>query len=200
MDVQHPSDAPESLDSVVTTEEPLRNDPTQRLGMTTGRRALITGASAFTMGFCLGFYKANSTSIYRFRAENAHRQPTTSMAWWQYHKTRRYVAIIAGTKEAFRMGPKLGGGAMVFTILEDIVDQARNGQRDFLSSVVAGLSFSSLYSLFAQHDMFTMARTAKFSLKLGLTYGLIQDGLACLKGQPPAYVNFIVGKPQTKAE
>ncbi|RAH41418.1 uncharacterized protein BO95DRAFT_456597 [Aspergillus brunneoviolaceus CBS 621.78] len=200
MDVQQPSDAPESLSYATMKEELLSVDPYQRLGVSIGRRMMATGATAFGVGLCLGFSKGNTTSAYRFRAENAHRQPLTSMAWWQYHKTRRYVATVAGMREGFRMGSRLGGSAMVFTVFEDIVDNARHGQRDFLSTVVAGLSFSGIYSLLARHDVFTAARTAKLGLKLGLTYGLLQDGLAYLKGNPPAYVRFIMGKPQSKAE
>lgn len=45
----------------------------------------------------------------------------------------------------------------------------------------------------ARHDMYTAARTTKFGLKLGLVYGLLQDGFESLKGNRPAYVDFMLG-------
>ena len=46
----------------------------------------------------------------------------------------------------------------------------------------------------ARHDVYTAARTAKLGLKLSLTYGLIQDALAAMKGNRPRYLDFILGK------
>ncbi|RAL07529.1 uncharacterized protein BO97DRAFT_308842, partial [Aspergillus homomorphus CBS 101889] len=168
-------------------------DPNPRLGIPSARRTLLTGATAFGTGLFLGFSSGNRMSAYRFRAENAHRQPKSSLEWWHYSKTRRYYGIVAGTKEGFRMGSKLAVGASIFSLLEWTVDQARHDQQDFVSTVVAGLSLSGIHSLWARHDMFTAARTAKISLKASLTYGLLQDALAYYRGFPPHYVHFIMG-------
>lgn len=91
------------------------------------------------------------------------------------------------------MGMKLGAGAFAFCLFEETVDYARNDRRDFLSTVTAGLSFSGIYSLLARHDIYTAARTTKLGLKLSLAYGLAQDALESLKGNRPAYVDFMLG-------
>lgn len=46
----------------------------------------------------------------------------------------------------------------------------------------------------ARHDVYTAARTAKLGLKFGLGYGLVQDALESLKGNHPAYMDFLLGK------
>jgi len=52
----------------------------------------------------------------------------------------------------------------------------------------------------ARHDVYTAARTTKLGLKLSLAYGLMQDMLESMKGNRPAYVNFILGKKQSRPE
>ena len=46
----------------------------------------------------------------------------------------------------------------------------------------------------------TAARTAKTGLAFGLAYGLVQDALSCVKGRPPAYVNFILRRGRSPRE
>lgn len=50
----------------------------------------------------------------------------------------------------------------------------------------------------ARHDVYTAARTAKLGLKLSFAYGLLQDALESLKGNRPAYVDFIMGNRRSK--
>jgi hypothetical protein len=95
----------------------------------------------------IGSSYGSKTASYRFRAENAHRFPTTSTGWFQYHKTKNYVAIVGGVKNGMKLGFKLGAGALAFCLFEETVDYARHDRRDFLSTVTAGLSFSGIYSL-----------------------------------------------------
>ncbi|KKA25103.1 hypothetical protein T310_0864 [Rasamsonia emersonii CBS 393.64] len=149
--------------------------------------------AAFSVGMAIGSSYGAKKAAYQFRAENAHRFPTTSTGWFQYHKTKNYKAIVGGVQEGMKMGFKLGAGAMAFCLFEETVDCARNDRRDFLSTVIAGLSFSGIYSLLARHDIYTAARATKLGLKLSLAYGLMQDALESLKGNRPAYVDFILG-------
>jgi hypothetical protein len=95
----------------------------------------------------IGSSHGSKKAAYRFRAENAHRFPTTSTGWFQYHKTKNYIAIVGGVKEGMKMGLKLSAGALAFCLFEETVDYARHDRRDFLSTVTAGLSFSGIYSL-----------------------------------------------------
>jgi hypothetical protein len=198
------------------------SDAPPRLGIEVGRRLPYTALSAFSVGMAIGSSHGSKKAAYRFRAENAHRFPTTSTGWFQYHKTKNYTAIVGGVKEGMKMGFKLGFGALAFCLFEETVDYARHDRRDFLSTVTAGLSFSGIYSLLgslplavskvlckkgtkqkvvlARHDVYTAARTTKLGLKLSLVYGLMQDALESLKGNRPAYVNFLLGNRRSKNE
>lgn len=53
--------------------------------------------------------------------------------------------------------------------------------------------------LTARHDVYTAARTAKLGMKLSFTYGILQDALETLKGNQPAYIDFITGNRRSKA-
>ncbi|KAJ5684390.1 uncharacterized protein N7477_000735 [Penicillium maclennaniae] len=198
------------------------SDTPPRLGIDVEKRIPYATVSAFTTGAALGYYHGSNRAGLRFRAENAHRFPTTSAGWFQYHKTKNYISVVGGVKDAMKMGSKLGAGALAFCLFEETVDYARHDERDFLSTVTAGLSFSGIYSLLgkrvwgfplydlktnntdashvlARHDVYTAARTAKLGLKLSLVYGLLQDGLESIKGNRPTYVDFLMGNRRSKS-
>ncbi|KAF3399693.1 hypothetical protein DPV78_006589 [Talaromyces pinophilus] len=164
-----------------------------RLGMNIEKRLPLTALTAFSVGLGVGANHGARKAAYQFRAENAHRFPTTSTGWFQYHKTKNYKAIVGGVSDGFRLGTRLGVGAMAFVLFEETVDCARHDRRDFLSTVIAGLSFSGMYSLLARHDIYTAARTTKLGLKLSLVYGLTQDALATMKGNRPPYIQYLFG-------
>lgn len=220
MDSQPASNPPRPQDStllkIIHWDKLFESDTPPRLGIEVGKRLPYTTMSAFSVGMAMGSSYGSKKAAYRFRAENAHRFPTTSSAWFQYHKSKNYTAIVGGVKEGVRMGFKLGAGAFAFCLFEETVDYARHDQRDFLSTVTAGLSFSGIYSLLgmdpfsfqrytgmvgslqlpaflARHDVFTAARTTKLGLKLSLVYGLTQDALESIKGNRPLYVDFLLG-------
>ncbi|KAE8146436.1 hypothetical protein BDV25DRAFT_162441 [Aspergillus avenaceus] len=176
------------------------SDAPPRLGIDVGKRLPYTTTSAFTVGMAIGASHGSKKAAYRFRAENAHRFPTSSTGWFHYHKTKNYTAIVGGVKEGMKMGMKLGFGALAFCLFEETVDYARHDRRDFLSTVTAGLSFSGIYSLLARHDVYTAARTTKLGLKLSLAYGLVQDALESMKGNRPAYIEFLLGNRRSKSE
>ncbi|KAJ5997045.1 hypothetical protein N7522_008705 [Penicillium canescens] len=175
-------------------------DSPPRLGIDVRKRIPYATMSAFMSGSMLGYYHGSKKAGFVFRAENAHRFPTTSPGWFQYHKSKNYVSVVGGVKDGAKMGLKLGAGALTFCLFEETVDYARHEERDFLSTVTAGLSFSGIYSLLARHDVYTAARTAKLGLKLSLTYGLLQDALEALKGNRPAYIDFVMGNRRSKIE
>ncbi|KAJ5523280.1 hypothetical protein N7513_012824 [Penicillium frequentans] len=176
------------------------SDTPPRLGIDVEKRIPYATMCAFIPGLALGYVHGSKKAGLLFRAENAHRFPTTSTGWFQYHKTKNYISIVGGVKDGLKMGAKLGVGALAFSLFEETVDYARHEERDFLSTVTAGLSFSGIYSLLARHDVYTAARTAKFGLKLSLTYGLLQDVLETAKGNRPKYLDFFLGKRQSKTE
>ncbi|QKX53555.1 uncharacterized protein TRUGW13939_00634 [Talaromyces rugulosus] len=164
-----------------------------RLGIDIDRRLPYVVVSAFSVGFGVGSSHGSKKAAFQFRAENAHRFPTTSTGWFQYHKTKNYKSIVGGVFEGVKLGTRLGVGAMAFTLFEETVDYARHDRRDFISTVIAGLSFSGIYSALARHDIYTAARTTKLGLKLSLAYGLTQDALEAMKGNRPAYLQSLLG-------
>ncbi|KAJ5492728.1 hypothetical protein N7539_001474, partial [Penicillium diatomitis] len=176
------------------------SDTPPRLGIDVQRRIPYAFMSAFSAGMALGYLHGSKKAGLVFRAENAHRFPTTSAGWFQYHKTKNYISVVGGVKDGFRMGMKLGGGALAFCLFEETVDYARHDERDFLSTVTAGLSCSGIYSLLARHDVYTAARTAKLGLKMSLAYGLLQDVLETMKGNSPSYVDFALGNRRFKRD
>lgn len=108
-------------------------------------RLPTTTAAAFITGMALGLSHGTKTAGLRFRAENSHRFPTTSAGWYLYHKTKNYHAMLGGIKEGMKMGFKISFWAGSFFLIEEAVDQLR-GTKDFLSTVVAGLSISGGFS------------------------------------------------------
>ncbi|KAJ5888199.1 hypothetical protein N7495_008240 [Penicillium taxi] len=171
-----------------------------RLGIDVDKRIPYATFAAFSTGLGLGYLHGSKKAGFVFRAENAHRFPTSSTGWFQYHKTKNYISIVGGVNDGVKMGFKLGAGALAFSLFEETVDYARHENRDFLSTVIAGLSFSGIYSLLSRHDVYTAARTAKLGLKLSLVYGLLQDGLETMKGNHPAYLDFVMGSRTQKNE
>lgn len=150
MDSQQPS-SPRPHDSVLLKiihwDRLFDSNHPPRLGIEVGKRLPYATFAGFTSGMAIGSLFGSKKESYRFRAENAHRFPTTSAGWFQYHKNKNYTVIVGAVKEGTRMGFKLGTGALAFCVFEETVDYARHDRKDFLSTVTAGLSFSGIYSL-----------------------------------------------------
>ncbi len=70
-------------------------------------------------------------------------------------------------------------------------DDVAPGQRDAASTVVAAMSTAGIYSWKKGLDKFTAARTAKTALKYSFIYGIIQDLAASLRGNQPAYIDWM---------
>lgn len=151
MESQQPSSEPKEGNSIlfklIYWHKLFESDSPPRLGIDVEKRIPYATNSAFTAGALLGYYHGSKKAGLRFRAENAHRFPTTSSGWFQYHKTKNYISVVGGVKDAVKMGSKLGAGALAFCLFEETVDYARHDERDFISTVTAGLSFSGIYSL-----------------------------------------------------
>ena len=187
----------------------------ERLSIPLIFRGPLLLAASFTVGFSLGAGHGAQIAGFRYRAENAHRFPTTQTGWFLYHKSKNYHSIIGGVKEGVKLGGVLCGWATLFMCSEEIVDRARarlfakgddepaTGQRDAASTVVAAMTTAGVYSWKKGMDKFTAARTAKMALKYSLLYGLVQDLAATLRGNSPAYVEWLsqkaFGKESTSA-
>ena len=116
-----------------------------RLSLPFAIRLPAATAGAFIIGMTLGLSHGSRTAALRFRAENSHRFPITSTGWYLYHKSKNYHAMLGGIKEGMKMGLKVTFWAGSFFFVEEAIDQFR-GTKDFVSTVVAGLSVSGGFS------------------------------------------------------
>ncbi|MCJ1257748.1 hypothetical protein MMC24_005574 [Lignoscripta atroalba] len=164
-----------------------------RLSLPFQYRLPTATAGAFFTGMFLGLTHGSQTAGLRFRAENSHRLPKSSTGWYLYHKSKNYHMMLGGVKEGLKMGTKVGFWVGGFFTVEEAIDRARGGRKDFLSTVVAGLSVAGGFSAWNQFPLITAARTAKVGLISGLAFGLIQDILSLAKGRRLFYVDFLLG-------
>jgi hypothetical protein len=169
-----------------------RYNKNERLSLSYEARLELAVSGAAFIGGCMGLSHGGRIAGLRFRAENAHRLPTSEKGWYFYHKSKNYHTLVGGTKEAIKMGAKLGIGVGAFVTMEEAVDQWRGAgkRKDFLSSMTAGLGTSGLFSLWSRFPLTTAARTAKTGLWIGLGYGLLQDAFSMLQGRRLGYVEF----------
>lgn len=146
---EYPPPAPpdSTLMKIINWDKLFDSESPPRLGIEIRRRLPYTALSAYSVGMVIGSTFGGKKAAYQFRAENAHRFPTTPSGWLQYHRAKNNIAIVGAVKEGMKMGFKLGAGAFTFCLFEETVDYARHDRRDFLSTVTAGLSFSGIYSL-----------------------------------------------------
>jgi len=167
-------------------------DPSERLSLDPNTRTIFGFTSAFFVGSFLGLSHGASTAGLRFRAENAHRLPTSQKGWYFYHKSKNYHALLGGVREGAKMGLKTGIWVAGFVTMEEAVDQWRGAgkHRDFLSTVTAGLTTAGVFSLWNRFPIATAARTARTGLIIGLGYGLVQDAFSLLQGREVGYVGF----------
>ena len=177
--------------------------PNERLSIHPLLRAPTLMLASFSCGFFLGASQGATKGAYRYRAENAHRLPTTQTGWFLYQKSKNYHSMLGGAKEGVRFGTVCTGWATAFMFTEEMVDLSRarllargdddvaTGQRDFGSTVIAGMTIAGIYSWKRGLDHFATAGIARRALKVSLAYGWVQDLAASVRGNPPAYVSWL---------
>ena len=190
-----------------------------RLSIPFGIRFPAAAGVAFITGLSLGLSHGSKTSGLRFRAENSHRFPTTSTGWYLYHKSKNYHMMLGGIKEGLKMGSRVafwGGG---FFLVEEAIDRLR-GSKDFISTLIAGLSISGGFSAWSKCpdpwitliidyctqallDRFplpTAGRTIKTGLYSGLVFGFAQDALGLARGRRLHYLDLIMGTSRNDSD
>lgn len=189
----HPSPASSAQATTVNDQD--------RLSLPTPARCTYGALGGFATGLFLGVSHGSQTSGLRFRAENAHRLPTTQKGWYLYHKSKNYNAMLGGLKDGLKLGPKLSLWAGSVFALEAAVDNIRGPrEKDFLSTTVATLTVAGAWSLWNRLPLTTAARTAKLGLYSGLAFGLLQDLAGLARGRRLAYVDFLTRKTPDNVE
>lgn len=172
-----------------------------RLSLPTPLRFTYGVLGGFATGLSLGIFHGSQTSGLRFRAENAHRLPTTQKGWYLYHKSKNYNMMLGGLKAGFKLGPKLSLWAGSVFAIEAAVDNIRGPRgKDFVSTTVATLTVSGAWSLWNRLPLTTAAHTAKLGLYTGLAFGLLQDLVGLARGRRLAYVDFLTRKNPDSVE
>ena len=65
------------------------------------------------------------------------------------------------------------------------------GNRDCISSMLAGMGTAGIFSAWNKFPIPTAARTAKLGAKAGLAFGLLQDFLSLIRGRKIGYIEFV---------
>ena len=205
-----PQEGSPALESPASLAKPdafhLTGHANERLSMPPSIRGPVMAATTFTYGFSMGVTIGGRKAADRYRAMNAHRLPSTQAGWYLYHRSKSYHTTLGGVKEGARFGSILSVWALMFMMAEEGLDQARGrlfargdedfalGQRDAISTVVAALTTTGLYSRWQQMDVFATTKMARMGFKYGLLYGLVQDAVSTARGEPPAYLNWALRK------
>ncbi|KAI0141953.1 hypothetical protein BJ166DRAFT_91036 [Pestalotiopsis sp. NC0098] len=152
----------------------------------------IPGAAlaAFGMGMTLGLAHGSQMAGLRFRAEHAHKLPTTTTGWYLYHKSKNYHLMFGGLKEGFRNGLRLSLITSAMFCTENLFDVYR-GSKDMFNTIAASLAVAGGFSLINRFSAAEGARTARKGLIVGFVYGGVQDLLSLAKGRPVGYIEFI---------
>jgi hypothetical protein len=181
-----------------------------RLSLPTPARVPVITAASFAVGLGLGLVQGSRTAGLRFRAEHAHKLPSTQVGWYMYHKSKNYNMAFGGIKEGLRMGARTGFWTASFLVAEAWWDYYR-GTADVANTVAASVAVSGLFSLWstrvpfdtsgrtpsltsaARTDGFslpTAARTTKTAILVGFAYGGLQDLLGLLRGRKISYIEL----------
>jgi hypothetical protein len=123
--------------------------PPNRLSVHPQKRVLMACTAAGMIGAALGVSHGANVAGLKFRAENAHRLPTSQQGWFLYHKSKNYAVMLGGVREAARMSARLAAWTSLFLLIEEIVDRSRQS-RDALSTLCAGLTTAGAFSLYSK--------------------------------------------------
>jgi len=123
-----------------------RGASTPRLSIPFAFRLPVLTGTSMVVGGLLGSLVGGHRAAMVFRAENSHRQPTTTKGWYFYHKSKNYRVAFGAATAAASHAARVGAWVAMFVVFEDAVDRLR-GRVDALSSVCAGLGGAGVFSL-----------------------------------------------------
>jgi hypothetical protein len=120
-----------------------------RLSLPTASRIPLAGVSGFALGVALGSAHGSQTAALRFRAEHAHKMPTSEAGWYLYHKSKNYHATRGAMREGLRLGSRIGIWAVLAFSLESTIDRCR-GQTDMISTICASVTAAGCFSAWSE--------------------------------------------------
>lgn len=119
-----------------------------RLGMLPEARLMLASTASFGVGAALGLSHGSTMSGLRFRAEHAHKLPTTPTGWFMYHKSKNYNMAKDGLKEGVKMGFKVCIVTTAMFFIESLYDEYRQS-KDFINTTLASLTVAGGFSLWS---------------------------------------------------
>lgn len=134
--------------SPLTREEYTQLWKDSRLSIPPLVRIPAAATTAFGIGMTLGLAHGSKMAGLRYRAEHAHRLPTTTTGWYLYHKSKNYHLAFGGLKEGIKVGARLGLLSTTMFCAENLFDVYR-GSQDFVSTVMASLAVAGGFSLWS---------------------------------------------------
>ena len=117
-----------------------------RLSIPANVRIPVCSIVSFGAGMTLGLMQGSKMAGLKFRAEHAHKLPTTTTGWYLYHKSKNYHVAYGGVREGLRMGAKVCFWSTAVFSIENMFDTYR-GTADFVNTVLAGLTVAGAFSL-----------------------------------------------------
>ncbi|CAP59662.1 uncharacterized protein PODANS_1_870 [Podospora anserina S mat+] len=167
-----------------------------RLSMPPMIRLPLATMLSFGTGFLVGAGHGSKIASLQFRAEHAHKLPSTATGWYLYHKSKNYIAARGGLREGLKMGTKIGVWTTAVFSIEHMFDEYR-GTADLFNTVTSMVTCAGVFSLWNRYSLPLAARTTKTALVVGTLYGGIQDILAAKRGRRLQYVEYIKRKIRT---
>lgn len=143
----------------VTDEDWVECRQNARLSIPAFIRIPIASASAFIVGLLLGTAQGSRMAGLRFRAEHAHKLPTTTTGWYLYHKSKNYHVAYGGLKEGFRMGRRVCFWTTSMFAIENMFDTYR-GASDLFNTVTACVTVAGGFSLWSMYSNLTVEQSA----------------------------------------
>ncbi|KAF2755142.1 hypothetical protein EJ05DRAFT_123929 [Pseudovirgaria hyperparasitica] len=165
----------------------------ERLSIPFETRIILGTCVSFGTGASLGLLDGSHMAGLVFRAENAHRLPTTHTGWYFYHKSKNYAMMMGGLKAGVRGGVLVGAFGGAFMLLEEAGDWIR-GTRDFANSAFAGTVIATGYAGIKDLPRMTALRTARMGFVVGAGYGVLQDALSLARGRRVGWIDFLTGR------
>ncbi|GAB1309831.1 Mitochondrial import inner membrane translocase subunit TIM22 [Madurella fahalii] len=169
-----------------------------RLSIPPGIRLPMASTLSFLAGFTLGTAQGGKVAGLRFRAEHAHKLPTTTTGWFLYHKSKNYQVAYGGIREGLKMGFRICFWSTAMFAIEQMFDSYRR-TADLFNTVTSCVTVAGGFSYWNNFSLPMTARTTKAALVAGLVYGGLQDLLGVARGRRIGYVDWIkyqVGSPR----
>lgn len=141
-------DRPTREEWTPTREEYAQTWKESRLSIPPFIRIPAAAVAAFGIGMCLGLAHGSKMAGLRYRAEHAHRLPTTTTGWYLYHKSKNYHLALGGLKEGMKNGARLSILSTAIFCAENLFDVYR-GTRDMFSTVMASLAVAGGFSFWS---------------------------------------------------